>query len=284
MIRLGQLNSLQVLKTSSYGVTLDGGDYGSAVLTSQQLDHDTEAGEWLQVFVYLDASGGLVASIKAPVAVVGEVAWLEIVEVNAVGAFAAWGLTKDLFIPYAEQQYPLRKGGHSLVRIYLDNQQRLAGSTRIDHWIKDDSSDLKEGEEVALIIGDKTELGYKAIINHRSWGLLYSNELYQRVRRGQSLTGYVRKLRTDGKADLSLVKPGYSSGKIEAVAQDILARLQQQGGRLAIADKSPPELIYAEFKISKKVFKQAIGLLFKQRRINLEPGAISLREGDSDLQ
>ena len=207
---------------------------------------------------------------------IGQVAWLKVVEVNNLGAFVDWGLPKDLFIPFAEQQHPLTKGGHTLVRVYLDNQGRLAGSTRIDHWINETSHDLKQGQKVSLIIADRTELGFKAVINHECWGLLYSDDLYQRIRKGQVMDGYIQRIRDDGKIDLTLHQPGFSKGKMDDVSSKILAALQANDGFLALTDKSPPPEIYAALGVSKKVFKQAIGALYKQRVITLESSGIRL--------
>ena len=211
-----------------------------------------------------------------PSAELGQIAWLKVVDVNSLGAFVDRGLPKDLFIPFAEQQHPLKKGGHTLVRVYLDNQGRLAGSTRIDHWIKDGSKSLKQGEKVSLVIADKTELGFKAVINHECWGLLYGNELYRRIRKGQVMDGYIKQIREDGRIDLSLNQPGFSKGKMDNLSKVILTALEESGGFLALTDKSPPPEIYAAFGVSKKVFKQAIGALYKQRRISLEDTGIRL--------
>jgi len=196
--------------------------------------------------------------------------------VNDLGAFVDWGLPKDLFIPFAEQQHTLSKGGYTLVRIYQDNQGQLAGSTRIDHWIKDDAQGLKQGEKVSLVIADKTELGYKAVINHECWGLLYTNELYRRIRKGLVIDGYINRIREDGRVDLTLNQPGFSKDKMKNVSDTIIAALKENDGFLALTDKSPPPEIYAAFKVSKKVFKQAIGALYKQRRIALEGTGIRL--------
>jgi predicted RNA-binding protein (virulence factor B family) len=208
----------------------------------------------------------------------GQVAWLEVVAVNQLGAFAAWGQPKDLFIPFAEQQHTLRKGQHVLVRVYQDNQNRFAGSTRIDHWIKDDASGLSVGEQVSLVIADRTELGLKAIINHRCWGLLYGNELFRTLRKGQVTEGYIKLIRPDNKIDLALDKPGFSKNRIDSLGQQIISQLQASGGQLALTDKSPPETIYATFGVSKRVFKQALGALYKQRLISLDSTGISLVE------
>ncbi len=126
-----------------------------------------------------------------------------------------WGLSKDLFIPFAEQHHPLKPGNFTIVKVYLDNQGRPAGSTRIDHWIEDTATGLKVGEKVSLLVAEQTELGFKAIINHQFWGLLYSNELYRRIRRGQALDGYIQRIRDDGKIDLSLNQPGFNNSKID---------------------------------------------------------------------
>lgn len=276
MIDIGHFNQLKVLEIGTHGAILDGGDRGRLLLPLSQCPEGLATGDDLNVFIYLDAQGDAVPTTHRPAAELGQVGWLEIVDVTSQGAFADWGLPKDLFIPFAEQQHTLSKGRHTLVLVYLDNQGRLTGSTRIDHWIKDDARDLKQGQKVNLMAADQTELGYKAIVNHQSWGLLYANELYRRVRKGQVLDGYIKRLREDGKVDLTLNQPGFSKGKMESVSDQILALLQENDGFLALTDKSPPPEIYAAFGVSKKVFKQAVGALYKQRRIALESAGIRL--------
>lgn len=278
MLDIGRFNQLTVLETGTHGAILDGGDAGRLLLSLLQCPDGLAPGDELEVFIFLDAQGEPVPTTRRPAAELGQVAWLEVVSVNDLGAFVDWGLSKDLFIPFAEQQHPLIMGRHALVKVYLDNQGRLAGSTRIDHWIKDESVGLKQGEKVSLIIADKTELGFKAIINHQFWGLLYSNELYQRIRKGQRLDGYIKRLREDGKVDLTLSQPGFSKDKIGGVGGEILAALEASDGFLALTDKSPPKEIYATFQVSKKVFKQAVGALYKQRLITLESTGIRLAE------
>ena len=213
---------------------------------------------------------------------IGQVAWLKVVDVNDLGAFVDWGLSKDLFIPFAEQQHPLRPGSFTLVKIYLDNQGRPAGSTRIDHWIEDTATGLSIGQEVALLIAEQTDLGFKAIINDQFWGLLYSNELHRKVRKGQVVEGYIQRIRDDGKIDLTLNQPGFSASKIDAVARAIENNLYANSGFLALNDKSPPPDIYAALGVSKKVFKQAVGALYKARKINIEPGGLRSTKSSQD--
>ena len=215
---------------------------------------------------------------RQPAAEPGQVAWLEIVDVNQLGAFADWGLPKDLFIPFAEQHQPLRRGDRVLVKIYLDKLERVTGSTRIDYWVKDDASGFAPGQEVSLLIADRTELGVKAIIEHRSWGLLYGNELFRQLHKGQCVTGYIKQIRADGKIDLSLEKPGFSKDRLDSLAGRIIDRLEAGDGFLPLTDKSPPEAIHAGFGVSKKVFKQALGALYRQRRITLHADGIRLAE------
>jgi predicted RNA-binding protein (virulence factor B family) len=276
MLSIGQFSQLKVLEIGTYGAILDGGHSGRLLLTLLQCPAALAPGDDLEVFIYLDAQGDPVPTTRRPAAELGQVAWLEVVDANSLGAFVDWGLPKDLFIPFAEQQYTLSKGDHTLVRVYQDNQGRLAGSTRIDYWINDDSQELKKGQRVSLVIADKTELGFKAIINHTCWGLLYGNELYRKIRKGQVVDGYIKQVREDGKVDLSLDQPGFSKDKIEIVTNAILAALKKNEGFLALTDKSPPPEIYAAFGVSKSVFKQAIGALYKQRRIVLESTGIRL--------
>lgn len=276
MLHIGQFNQLNVLEKGTHGAILDGGQWGRLLLPLRECPEGLAQNEDIDVFIYLDAEGDPVPTTRRPAVQIGQVGWLEVVDVTDQGAFVNWGLPKDLFVPFAEQQHKLSKGRHTLVWVYQDNQGRLAGSTRIDHWIKDDAQGLQQGQKVSLVIADKTELGFKAVINHECWGLLYSNELYRRVRKGQVVDGYIKRIREDGRVDLSLNQPGFSKDKMEGVTGTILAALEENDGFLALTDKSPPPEIYAAFGISKKVFKQAIGALYKQRRIALESTGIRL--------
>ena len=276
MLNIGQFNTLKVLEIGAYGAILDGDDRGRLVASKLQCPEALAAGDDVEVFIYTDAEGDPVPTTRRPKAKLGQVAWLEVVNVNNVGAFVDWGLPKDLFIPFAEQQHALNTGRHTLVKVYQDNQGRLAGSTRLDHWIKDESEGLKPGEKVSLVIADKTELGFKAVINHSYWGLLYGNELYRKIRKGQVIDGFIKRIREDGKVDLSLDQPGFSKDKIGSVSDAILSSLEENDGFLALTDKSPPPEIYAAFGVSKKVFKQALGALYKQRRVTLESTGIRL--------
>lgn len=276
MLEIGRFNRLAVLETGTHGAILDGGESGRLLIGMRQCPEGLEPGDELEVFVYLDAEGDPVATTKRPAAEMGQVAWLEVVSVSDHGAFVDWGLPKDLFVPFAEQQHKLVSGRHTLIKVYQDNQGRIAGSTRIDHWIEDTPSGYKQGQKVSLIVADKTELGYKAVMDHQYWGLLYSNELYRRIRKGQVLEGYVKRVREDGKVDLTLNQPGFSKDKISDIGEAILTALEQNNGFLPLTDKSPPPEIYAAFGVSKKVFKQAIGSLYKQRQITLEANGIRL--------
>ena len=276
MLKIGRFNKLRVTKTLLSGAMLDGGQAGDVKLISRDATEHFREGDTVDAFVYLDGESALAATTLRPLAEVGQVAWLKVVEVNSLGAFADWGLPKDLFIPFGEQQFDLCTGNRVLVRVYIDNQNRIAGSTRLNRWVEDEATGLKVDEQVSLLIADKTELGYKAIINHRVWGLLYANELYKPVRKGQTLEGFVKAIRKDKRVDLSLHKPGYAQSKIDAAAESILDKLREHEGRLLLTDKSPPEAIYAVFGVSKKVFKQALGLLYKQRLVSLDVQGISL--------
>jgi predicted RNA-binding protein (virulence factor B family) len=278
MLQLGQFNLLVVTDTRANGVLLDGGQSRQVFMSLMPGDASYTPGEQVAVFVYLDSDGGLAATTTKPLVEMGQVAWLEVVEANQTGAFADWGLPKDLFIPFAEQQTILRKGQRALVKVYLDNQNRIAGTTRIDHWIEDDASGLTVGDKVSLVIADKTEMGFKAVINHHCWGLLYNNELFQRITKGQVIDAYVKLIRADNKVDLTLNKPGFSKGKIDDISQRIIDELQAHNGHMSLTDKSPPEEIYKTFGVSKKVFKQALGALYKQRRVSLASDGVRLSD------
>ncbi len=294
MLILGQYNQLTVLDDTGRGLYLgyrdestdepkeSGGDRArredKVFLPRAEVNEATQVGDKIDVFLYVDSEDRIAATTKTPLACVGEFAWLKIVDVSSVGAFLDWGLSKDLFLPYAEQKFTPEVGRRVLVRVYLDNSNRLAASTRIDTFLEEDGSQFKPGQEVQLLIADSTELGYKAIVNSSHWGVLYGSELFQSIRKGQKITGYIRKVRDDKKLDLSLSRIGF--GQVEELAEKILETLKKNDGFIMITDKSPPETIYSLFKVSKKVYKKAIGVLYKQKKIDIEKSGIRWLDKD----
>jgi predicted RNA-binding protein (virulence factor B family) len=274
MINIGKINKLNVVKKQGADVYLDSGTSGKVLLADKKLSTTYQVGDTLEVFVYVDSEGHLAATTKIPLAEVDEIAWLKVVSLNYVGAFLDWGLPKDLLVPFSEQHHEMEVGRSYLVKVFLDDKNRIAATTKIDRFINDESVDFEVGQKVSLIIAEQTELGFKAIVNNTHWGLLYQNELFQSLRKGQKLDGYIKKIRDDQKIDLSLHHPGY--GKVVSLTDNILIKLKENDGVLMLSDKSPPEAIYAAFGVSKKVFKQAIGALYKKKFITIDKNGIRL--------
>jgi predicted RNA-binding protein (virulence factor B family) len=274
MINIGKINKLNVVKQQGADVYLGNGRSGKVLLVDKKLPENCQVGDSLDVFVYVDSDGHLAATTKTPLAQVGDIAWLKVVSLNYVGAFLDWGLPKDLLVPFSEQHHEMEVGRSYLVKVFLDDKNRIAATTKIDKLISDESVDFEVGQKVSLIIADKSDLGVKAIINSTHWGMLYQNELFQPVRKGQKLDGYIKQIREDHKIDLSLHQPGY--GKVESLTDKILTKLKANNGVLMLSDKSPPEAIYATFGVSKKVFKQAIGALYKDKLISIDKSGIRL--------
>ncbi|MGZ8190256.1 MAG: CvfB family protein [Methylococcaceae bacterium] len=274
MIHIGKINKLNIVKQQGANVYLDSGTSGKVLLADKKPPANCQIGDTLEVFVYVDSESHLAATAKIPLAQVDDIAWLKVVSINYVGAFLDWGLPKDLLVPFSEQHHEMEVGKSYLVKVFLDDKGRIAATTKIDRFIADESVDFKAGQKVSLIIADKTVLGIKAIINNSFWGMLYQNELFQTVKKGQKLDGYIKQIRDDLKIDLTLHQPGY--GKVESLTDKILAKLKENNGELMLSDKSSPEAIYALFGVSKKVFKQAIGALYKDRLISLDKNGIKL--------
>jgi predicted RNA-binding protein (virulence factor B family) len=274
MINIGKINKLTVVKLLGVDVYLSDGISGKVLLADRKTSKNYQVGDTLDVFVYVDSAGHLAATTQIPLAEVGDIVWLKVVSLNYVGAFLDWGLPKDLLVPFSEQYHEMEVGQSYLVKLFLDEQNRIAATTKIDKVLSEQSTDFEVGQKVSLIIADKTDLGVKAIINNSHWGLLYENELFQPVRKGQKLDGYIKQIREDYKIDLSLHQPGY--GKVVSLGDKILAKLKANNGVLMLSDKSSPELIYAAFGVSKKVFKQAIGALYKQQLITIDKSGIRL--------
>ncbi|HCY39857.1 MAG TPA: GntR family transcriptional regulator [Prolixibacteraceae bacterium] len=275
MTEIGKINHLYVVKEVDFGIYLDGGDLGEILMPKRYVPEGTQPEDMIDAFIYLDSEDRLVATTEKPLAMVEEFALLEVVSVTQVGAFLNWGLPKDLFVPFREQRQPMEEGKKYLVYVYLDtNSKRIAASSKIENYLDNIPVDYDEGEDVDLIIVNETDLGYNAIIDNSHFGILYKNEVFQPLNPGDRIPGFIKKIRTDGKIDLSLVKAGYE--KISEFADKIVAELQKHKGFLPFTDKSSPEDIYKTFKFSKKNFKTAIGALYKKRIITLEENGIRL--------
>lgn len=208
---------------------------------------------------------------------IGEVAYLTVTAVNNTGAFLRWGQPKDVLLPYSEQRFRPDPGKRVLVMLYEDDQGRPVATMRLDRFLTDDAWALEQGAEVAVVVADRTDLGMKVVVNHRYWGLIYQDDINQPLRRGQTLTGYVKQRRDDGRVDVSLLPPGVA--RLDVVGDKILKALRESGGYLPLGDKSAAHDIKARLGVSKSAFKQAIGRLYKQQRITLEPNAIRLVPG-----
>jgi len=281
MAIIGKHNKLTVLHDTPQGIYLDGGEHGEILLPNRYVPKGVLMGDQLEVFVYRDSEDRLVATTETPRATVGEVATLRVVSVSRpIGAFLDWGLAKDLLLPFREQTSPVRVGQDVAVRVYLDaKSQRIVASMKLDRDSALEPPDYRPGQQVEFVISDKTPLGYKALVEGRDSGLLYHEGIAVPVRIGQKLKGFVRALRPDGKIDLSLDQAGYP--RVAPLARRIVQALQHGGGRLTLDDDSPPEAIRQAFAVSKKAFKQALGTLYKARRIRFSKPGIELLDNST---
>ncbi len=275
MVTLGRSYTLSVVKAVDFGFYLDAGDLGEVLLPRKYAPSGLSAGDTVRVFLYLDANALPVATTQTPKAQVGEFAYLNVVDSTDVGAFLDWGLDKDLLVPFAEQHRSMVEGKSYLVYVYIDDTDgRIVASSKIDKFLDDDRPHrFKPRQPVDLIIANSTDLGFKAIINHTHWGVLYKDEVFQRLSFGQSIQGFIQRIRPDGRIDLTL-----QGGKVtrDKNAETILGYLKQQGGFAPVHDKSSPREIEALFGMSKGAFKKAIGGLYKQRVIAIEKDGIRL--------
>ena len=277
MIKIGRTYELDVVKATDFGFYLDAENLGEILLPNKHAPNDLTEGDYLEVFLYLDSEDRPVATTQIPKARVGEFAYLEVVANTSVGAFLDWGLDKDLLVPFSEQHRAMEVGHFYLVYVYINNaDDRIVATSKIDKIIDDDKAhDFKAQQAVNLIIANSTDLGYKAIINHSHWGVLYKNEVHQRLSFGQSIKGFIKHVRPDGKLDLSLQGGQITRDKNTTL---ILDYLKNKNGFAPVHDKSDPKLISELFGMSKGAFKKAIGGLYKQRIIRIEKDGIHLLE------
>jgi predicted RNA-binding protein (virulence factor B family) len=281
MATLGRRNLLSVIRESSPGLYLDGGELGEILLPGRYIPKDLAQGQKIDVFVYRDSEDRLVATTETPNAMVGEFAYLKVISVHPqAGAFLDWGLAKDLLVPFREQEFPLHPGDWVVVYVGLDPKtNRILASTRLSYHLSRDTPAYRSGQPVNLMIIGKTPLGYTAIVENAHRGLLFKNNLSAALKIGARLKGFVRMVRPNGKIDLSLDAAGYQ--RVAPLTGLILQALKDSGGRLALDDDSTPAVIRQKFGVSKKAFKQALGKLYKLRRIKfLKPGVELLPESD----
>jgi len=276
---LGQLNTLRIVRQAPPGLYLEGGTHGEILLPGKYVPLGAVPGTSIKVFVYRDSEDRLVATTETPLATVGQCASLRVVSVKrGVGAFLAWGLEKDLLLPLREQTRELRPLDWVLVHIALDpKSDRIVATARLNRWLDKTPPDFKEKQPVKLLIESETPLGFRAIINHTHHGLLYHSDLARPLLIGQTLDGFIRTVRPDGKIDLALEPAGYR--RIAPLTEQIVEKLRASDGHLPYHDGSSPEEIRAAFGVSKKAFKQAIGALYRDRRIRIGPQGIALAGG-----
>jgi hypothetical protein len=275
MPSVGKYNNLIVVKELDFGVYLDGSELGEILLPRHYVPDNCKTGDEIEVFLYFDSEDRIIATTEKPFATVGEFALLRVKSVDQYGAFLDWGLMKDLLVPFREQKTNMAVGRSYIVYVYYDqSSNRIAASAKLEKYLDGEPSNYEVGQQVELLIWQASDLGYKAIINQSHQGILYSNEVFQKLDIGQSIKGYIKKVRDDNKIDLSLFPSGYD--KIGEHTDKIIEYLRQQGGYANITDKTPPETIYTLFGITKKTFKNAIGNLYKQEIIVLEKEGIRL--------
>lgn len=274
-IELGKHNTLKVVKEVDFGMYLDGGEEGEILLPARYVPEDCQLGDELSVFIYLDNEERLVATTLTPLVEIGQFACLEVAWVNQYGAFLNWGLMKDLFVPFREQKMKMQVGKSYVVYAYLDDESyRIVASAKVDRYLSKEIATYEAGQEVNVLIWQKTDLGFKAIIENKHSGLLYDSEIFQPLRAGMIVKAYVKQVREDGKIDLILQKTG--KDKVDDFSNTLLEHIRENGGKTSFNDKSPAEEIYDAFGVSKKTFKKAVGDLYKKHLILLQDDGIVL--------
>jgi uncharacterized protein len=275
MFEIGYITELPISGRNRESVILDGQNLGPVALPASDMPL-ADVGDMLTVFLYTDAAGKPVATTRKPLVHRGQCASLKVVEVTQAGAFLDWGLEKNLLLPYAEQRRPVETGRYESVLVYLDNSGRLAASSRLDHHLPETADDFHPWQSVSLLIYQRTDLGLKAVVDNRALGLLYKDEIFQSIRVGETHTGFIKRLRPDGRIDLSL------QPKVEKLQPDLIERimtyLENNHGRCELSDKSSPEAIQATFQVSKKNFKKAISTLYRERKVVIHPDHVELAD------
>ena len=274
MLRIGNYNQLKISRITATGVFLSS-EAGEILLPGRLVPKGVEPGSLLNVFIYVDSEDRLTATTRKPRAVVGDFALLKVKDNVTVGTFLDWGLEKDLLLPFGEQTTPLRRGEDVLVRVYLHSSDRVAASARLDRFLLPSDGTLAEGDMVELLVYAFSDLGAKVVINNTFGGLLFKNELFVNPACGERLQGYVKKIREDGKIDVTLRMGGAREAATDR--EVILDALKAHNGLLPLSDKSAPDAIAGLLRMSKKSFKKGIGGLYKEGLVDITPEGVRLR-------
>ena len=285
-VKIGDFNRLKVKELARregygpiFGVYLEGGREGDILMPQKYVPEGIKPGDEIDCFVYLDQEERLVATTEKPLAKVGDFAWLKCSWVNEYGAFLDWGITKNLFCPFREQKKRMEVGNSYIVHIHVDEESyRLMASAKVEHYLSRDTPSYKTIDEVDLLIWQKTDLGFKVIVDNKFGGLVYQDQIFQYIHSGDRLKGYVAQVRADGKLDITLQPTGRR--ETEDFAQTLLQWLKDNGGECPLGDKSDAEDIKRMFQVSKKTFKRAVGALYKQHLIVLEGNGFRLTTED----
>lgn len=274
MINIGQINTLKVTKQADFGLFLDADDYGSVLLPNKFVPEGTNIGDDIDVMLYFDSDNQLSATTEKPLAQVGEWAMMHVVGVNNVGAFVDWGIDKkDLLVPFSNQRVPLNEGQNVLVYVYSDKASgRIVGTTKFNKLLDKTPANYEINQQVELLVAERTDLGFKAIINGEHWGVIFKSDVFGKLFVGKRLKGYIKGIREDGRINLSLQKIGLA--KMDDLSEKVMHVLETKGGFLPLSDKSTPEAIFTVFRTSKGTFKKTIGGLYKQGKIRIDKDGI----------
>ncbi len=275
MVDIGSFNQLKIVKVADFGAYLDGNERGEIPIQRRDLPNGADIGSCVSAFLYFGSDNKITATTIIPNVTVGECALLTVSDVNRAGAFLDWGLSKDLLVPFGEQKTPLKIGDSCFVYVFYDkNTDRIVASTKLNRHLSEQGFSFRTNQAVALQIAARTDLGYKAVIDNRSLGLIFEPDAYRNLKVGEFLHGSIKRIRDDGKIDLLISRS--ASDFDEDLGKQILAYLRKHGGVSNLDDKAPPETIYKEFKVSKKKYKYALGGLYKRRQVVLGANGVQL--------
>ena len=275
MLHLGIKNTLRILRGTTVGMFLGDNEENDVLLPKKYIPEDAIVGDDIEVFIYKDSEDRVIATTLEPKIQLNQFAYLQVKAVTAIGAFLDWGLEKDLFVPFREQNKMMEEGKWYVVFLYLDDEtDRLVASCKVNRYFEKENIDLTIGQEVDLLVFEETDMGLNVIIDGKYKGLIYENEIFQRIKIGTRTKGYIKNIREDNRVDVSLQKQGYEN--IEPNAELILAKLKANNGFLDITDKSDANYVMYQLEMSKKTFKKAVGALYRQRLVRLEEDGIYL--------